>query len=632
MSRNHWAVMTTLDSSNRSLLSDDGSSALESGGESAEQQRIRIQANTILVKIVTGFLFMMLFVAILDLDMEAYAFDEQRPAFTRPVVISIPPSTPWQNPVEEGLYKNHTLDSVLDEIDQLKSFIWNTWDISKYPNFLKTMHVPTRSYDLQVLKFQRLLLQSHDKSFVMGITGSSVTAGHDNFFNESYPAVIENALLPIFKIMNISLVVRNAALGNNPCLPYDACISNHVGSDLDFLSWEQSMNCGRESAALEVFTRSALYMHKKPTVLYTLSGTPSWEVKDCMNSNLTLANHTQDASILTTDYKTLLNTSHIMNEMTFLKSKDKTKQYNNLYEVYHGLAPMGQNVVKLQEYKCQGPYTPDFSMKSTGKGSSWHPGRRGHMLRAHSILYPFLSMLSDAVVKVRDAKRKGGKEEMKLFADTSLEVARAEPTVNIKPVSCDPTQECGGEPKCFTDFEPRRGGSIHSQLAMPMKGWDLNVSFFDRKAVETAEREHRGYLDKKMVYISQDKGKLGLGENTSAPGLMVRIEVSRNSSIWICELQKGFMQYPGIMGDLDKESIVSIYEDKIFQDKSVVDNVLEKNALNLKLSLIPYHTSANIPKGDHVCFATERVPRGSHILSIRQKGLKQISVAYIIYW
>ena len=241
-------------------------------------------------------------------------------------------------------------------------------------------------------------------------------------------------------------------------------------------------------------------------------------------------------------------------------------------------------------------------------------------------------MLYDAVVNVRDAKRKGGNEEMKLFTATSLEVARSEPTVNIKPVSCTPTQECGGEPKCFTDFEPRKGGSIHSHLSTAMKGWDLNVSFFDRKAVETAAREHRGYLDKKMVYISQDKSKLGIGENSSAPELMMRIEVSRNSSIWICELQKGFMQYPGIMGDLDKEAIVSIYEDKIFQDKSIVDNVLEKHAIHLNLSLIPYHTSANIPKGDHVCFATDRVPRGSHILSIRQKGLKQISVAYIIYW
>ena len=185
VSRCHWAVMATLDSSNRSLLSDDGSSELENGFASADQQRIKIQANTILVKVVTGFLFMMLVVAILDLDMESYAFDEQRPAFTSPVVISNPQTTPWQNPIEEGLYTNHTLDSVLNEIGRLRSFIWDTWNVSNFPNFLKTMHVPTRSYDLQVLKFQKLLLQSHDKSFVMGITGSSVTAGHDNFFNES---------------------------------------------------------------------------------------------------------------------------------------------------------------------------------------------------------------------------------------------------------------------------------------------------------------------------------------------------------------------------------------------------------------------------------------------------------------
>ena len=343
-------AMSALDSSSRELLSEDGSVDEENGTvtEEQQQQRIKIQANALLVRIITGFLFMMLVVAMLDLDMEAYAFDEQRPAFTSPVVISSSPRTPWKNPMEEGQYKNHTLDSVIDEIAQLKKFIWDTWDVSKYPNFLKTMHVPSRSYDLQVLKFQKLLLQSEEKSYVMGITGSSVTAGHDNYFNESYPVVIETALLPIFKLMNINLEVRNAALGNNPCLPYDACIANHVGSDLDFLSWEQSMNCGRESAALEVFTRSALYMHKKPTVLYTLSGTPSWEIKDCASVNLTLANHTEDASILTTDYKTLINTSHIMNEMSFLKSKDKTKQYNNLYEVYHGLAPMGQNVVKLQ--------------------------------------------------------------------------------------------------------------------------------------------------------------------------------------------------------------------------------------------------------------------------------------------
>lgn len=34
-------------------------------------------------------------------------------------------------------------------------------------------------------------------------------------------------------------VVRNHALGNNPCYAYDACIASHLGDDLDILTWEQ---------------------------------------------------------------------------------------------------------------------------------------------------------------------------------------------------------------------------------------------------------------------------------------------------------------------------------------------------------------------------------------------------------
>ena len=76
--------MSALDSSSRKLLSEDGSVDEENGTitEEQQQQRIKIQANALLVRIITGFLFMMLVVAMLDLDMEAYAFDEQRPAFT----------------------------------------------------------------------------------------------------------------------------------------------------------------------------------------------------------------------------------------------------------------------------------------------------------------------------------------------------------------------------------------------------------------------------------------------------------------------------------------------------------------------------------------------------------------------
>jgi hypothetical protein len=53
------------------------------------------------------------------------------------------------------------------------------------------------------------------------------------------------------------------AIGNNPCFPYDACIDTHLGNDLDILTWEQSMNCGRDSKPIDVFLRSAQRMNKQ---------------------------------------------------------------------------------------------------------------------------------------------------------------------------------------------------------------------------------------------------------------------------------------------------------------------------------------------------------------------------------
>jgi len=76
---------------------------------------------------------------------------------------------------------------------------------------------------------------------------------------------------PIFKQLNIALVVRNHAIGNNPCYPYGACIETHLGDDLDILTWEQSMNCGHDSKPVDTFTRSAAYMSKQVSSIYTLS-------------------------------------------------------------------------------------------------------------------------------------------------------------------------------------------------------------------------------------------------------------------------------------------------------------------------------------------------------------------------
>ena len=61
----------------------------------------------------------------------------------------------------------------------------------------------------------------------------------DNYFSDAYPQVVYDNLLPIFQELNVPLVVRNHAIGNNPCYAYDACIATHIGDDLDILTWEQ---------------------------------------------------------------------------------------------------------------------------------------------------------------------------------------------------------------------------------------------------------------------------------------------------------------------------------------------------------------------------------------------------------
>ena len=73
--------------------------------------------------------------------------------------------------------------------------------------------------------------------FVYVFGGSSVTAGHDNYYNQSYPKVFEKRLRPVFDALGVDLAVRNIAVGSLGCEPYNACYETFGGSDPDFVTW-----------------------------------------------------------------------------------------------------------------------------------------------------------------------------------------------------------------------------------------------------------------------------------------------------------------------------------------------------------------------------------------------------------
>ena len=78
---------------------------------------------------------------------------------------------------------------------------------------------------------------SDDATYLAIFGGSSVTAGHDNLYNESYPIVFERKIAPAMEAVGIKVNVRNIAQGANNCYPSNGCYESMGGFDPDFVNW-----------------------------------------------------------------------------------------------------------------------------------------------------------------------------------------------------------------------------------------------------------------------------------------------------------------------------------------------------------------------------------------------------------
>jgi hypothetical protein len=117
------------------------------------------------------------------------------------------------------------------------------WEVRKYPNFLRSAFMDKNSWNrLRVTFEQRALaaaISSSWKNFTVAFTGSSVTSGQDSAYSNAFPQLLAPRMAEAFKDMRINLISRNVAIGNNPCMPYDACVRAFVGDDADIVHWEQ---------------------------------------------------------------------------------------------------------------------------------------------------------------------------------------------------------------------------------------------------------------------------------------------------------------------------------------------------------------------------------------------------------
>ena len=103
----------------------------------------------------------------------------------------------------------------------------------KFFYLLSNMNI--HSWEVLKLKFAVKILAPTASNFTMIFGGSSVTAGHDNYYHEAYPFVFEREMSGALKAVNVDLVVRNIAMGSNQCIPSNLCYTSMGGDDFDFI-------------------------------------------------------------------------------------------------------------------------------------------------------------------------------------------------------------------------------------------------------------------------------------------------------------------------------------------------------------------------------------------------------------
>jgi CTP synthase (UTP-ammonia lyase) len=146
------------------------------------------------------------------------------------------------------------IEATIQATDKILSTLTDRWQINEFPNFLTAVEMSETSWEVLKVKYLHKILSaitsnvptdqkiSETNKFVISLLGSSVTAGHDSHFNVSVSEMTRLFMKPAFDAAGINFIVRNGAMGNNPCIPYDVCVKAFAGADADLIQWEQVIN------------------------------------------------------------------------------------------------------------------------------------------------------------------------------------------------------------------------------------------------------------------------------------------------------------------------------------------------------------------------------------------------------
>lgn len=474
----------------------------------------------------------------------------------KPATLYDPALYPW---AEEPRSFLETIEKGQAAVAAARKALWD----ARMPNSEAMFpHVDVWNEEHLTKKFNRALLEQG--KFVIGVMGTSVTAGHDNMFNQSFPIVWGQLMQEAFTAAGVELVMRNHAMGWNPIHPSYFCVGEIAGQDADVTMWEFGMMGGGEGD-MEQFIRSSILMPGQPHVLICDPGEgprnpPAGEV---------LERRTDPPPA---PWKRASMDWYIDDGFSFAT--------NQLVQSFMFLD-------HLPEYQYGTLYGKD---KVTDRPASWHPGPHGHRFRAEILAWNYLGFFEKALAGVHE----------KIAAEEAdLSSLLPEKLVVPPPTECQP-ELCGGLAQCSTSFEPRVGGGLMERVVFPkevpfikdseqaskntVETWHEQLYFCDVGSVDHMLDKGWNYLDRKYV-IQAAKG---------AGPLQMEFESTTENYFVACAAPgNGYLCMEGTVWKMDGEAI---------------------KCLNTEAA-----KAAGMPTVDAPCFISDRkIPAGKHTFEVER--------------
>lgn len=220
------------------------------------------------------------------------------------------------------------------------------------------------------------------EKYVWATGGHSAAAGHGNLFNESYTAVMESHVRPVFEAIGINFEARKYAMGGTPSGPeMSMCFDQIYGNDVDIFSWDFGMmDGGNYEKLLQYGYRGATQPGRAALVGVCLDGGQA-KTMDSLESMGMPIFYGEDGLC------------HQMREGIPESMGLSTDQLNALPDFVRMLKCDGglETGDSCGEFK----YTSEPCHERVGK-ASWHPGWKAHAMTGNGLALFLIDMLLGA--------------------------------------------------------------------------------------------------------------------------------------------------------------------------------------------------------------------------------------------